>query len=119
MGNSKTKQYGGVVLFFCFFFLFFFVQSESPSDRPRAALHGFHPTLGKDCSLELSALMMQGNAIRQTTCCWSWQYRLPAFRAMVLWDSGCLVKPIVATYPLKPHGTTALVNLSEGTFHPP
>ena len=39
------------------FFFFFFVQSESPSDRPGVRLNSFCPTLGKDCSLELSALM--------------------------------------------------------------
>ena len=56
-------------------FFFFFVQLETPSDRSGAKLHGVCPTLGKVCSLELSALMTQGNAVRQTTCCWSWQYR--------------------------------------------
>jgi len=43
----------------------------------------------------------------------------PAFRAAVLWDSGCLAVPIAAAYPLKPCGTTALVSLGEGDVGPP
>jgi len=100
----------------CFFF-FFFVQSEAPSDS-LDSLTG-RPTLGKACSLELSTLMTQGNAVKQTTCCWSWQYMPPqAFRAMVLWDSGRLAMLIATAYPLKPCGTAAPVSLSEGNVGP-
>ena len=42
-----------------------------------------------------------------------------SLRAMVLWDSTRLDKPIANPYPLKPRRTTALVNLSEGAFDPP
>ena len=67
---NETKQYGVLVVFS--FFFFFFVQLEAPSDSPDSLMG--HPTLGEACSLELSTLVMQGNAVKQTTCCWSWQY---------------------------------------------
>jgi len=38
---------------------------------------------------------------------------------MVLWDSGCLAGLIATAYPLKPHGTAALVSLGEGNVGPP
>ena len=79
---------------------------------------------------------MLGNAVKQTTCCWGWQYTsvlscgLPCwtsqtcsmwlmFSAVVLWDSGRLARLIAAAYPLKPCRTTAPVSLGKGAFGPP
>jgi len=39
-------------------------------------------------------------------------------RAVVLWESSCLTRSN-SPYPLKPHGTATLVNLSEGAFDLP
>jgi len=65
---------GGVhVGFFFFFFFFFFCRVEAPSDS-RSNLT-VCPTLGKACSLELSTLVTRGNAVKQTSRRWGWQYR--------------------------------------------
>jgi len=82
------------------------------------------PTLGKACLLELSALMMRGNAVKQTTGHWGPMLlgaplSVQAGPVAVLWDSGHLAEQIATAYPLKPCGTTAPVSLSEGDIGPP
>jgi len=76
VNDGETKQYSPLVVFF-FFFFFFFLSSWSPlltAAGPKMQQLN-RPTLGKDCSLELSTLKTQGNAVKQTACRWSWQYR--------------------------------------------
>jgi len=82
------------------------------------------PTLGKACSLELSALMTRGNAVKQTTGRSAQHYWAPHRVSrhdpvVVLWDSDRLAGLIAAAYPLKPCETASLVNLGEGDFGPP